>query len=298
MSEQDRTLIVAGATGYGVWPANTLEGARLCLEAPVDGIEIDVLLTADGQVVAHHDYWLTKDATRLDGEWLTERGPALKTLTLAELRRYDIGRAKPGSEEDTRHPDRVHFDGARVPTLVELLEALKNVSGPRRLIYIEIKTDPQDARGAPDPVAITTAVLDAVEAADYGAHTKIIAFDWQVLRFVKERNRGMATAHLTIPALLASGVKLLPDGRSPWADGADARDHGGSELAAIKAHGGMEWSPYYTDVTPERVAEAAALGLKVGPWGLSKAKHIDRMIALGVFSATVSGPDWGPTSAG
>ena len=293
MSEQDRTLIVAGATGYGVWPANTLEGARACLEAPVDGIEIDVLLTADGHVVAHHDYWLAKDETRLDGEWLAERGPALKSLTLDELRRYDIGRSRPGSEEAARHPDRVNFDGARVPTLVELLEALKAASGPRRLFYIEIKTDPQDARGAPDPAAITTAVLDAVEAADYGAHTKIIAFDWQVLRFVKDRCPDMATAHLTIPAQLADGIKLLPDGRSPWADGADARDHGGSELAAIKAHGGMEWSPYFTDVTPERAAEAASLGLKVGPWGLAKAKHIGRMIELGVFSATVSGPDWG-----
>lgn len=293
MRRQARTLIVAGATGYGIWPANTLEGARACLTAPVDGIEIDVLLTADGHVVAHHDYWLAKDEIRLEGVWLTERGPALKTLTLAELRRYDIGRSRPGSEEDTRHPDREHFDGACVPTLVELLEMLKAASGPRRLIYIEIKTDPQNPRAAPDPAAITTAVLDAVEAADYGAHTKIIAFDWQVLRFVKARCPDMATAHLTIPAQLAGGIKLLADGRSPWADGADARDHGGSELAAIKAHGGMEWSPYFTDVTPERVAEAAALGLKVGPWGLSKAKHIGRMIELGVFSATVSGPDWG-----
>ncbi len=293
MNARNKTLIVAGATGYGVWPANTLEGARACLDAPVDGIEIDVLLTADGHVVAHHDYWLAKDETRLDGEWLAERGPALKTLTLAELRRYDIGRSRPGSDEDARHPDRTHFDGARVPTLVELLETLKAASGPRRLIYIEIKTDPQDPRAAPDPVAITTAVMDAVEAAGYGAHTKIIAFDWQVLRFVKDRDPAMATAHLTIPAQLASGIKFLPDGSSPWADGADARDHGGSELAAIKAHGGMEWSPYYTDVRPDRVAEAAALGLKVGPWGLSKAKHIDLMFELGVFSATVSGPDWG-----
>jgi len=296
MNARNKTLIVAGATGYGVWPANTLEGARACLAAPVDGIEIDALLTADGHVVAHHDYWLAKDETRLDGAWLSERGPAVKSLTLAELRRYDIGRSRPGSEEATRHPDRAQVDGARVPTLAELLDLLRAASGPRRLFYIEIKTDPQDPRASPDAAAITTAVLDVVEAADYGAHTKIIAFDWRVLRLVKDRCPDMATAHLTIPAPLASGIKFLPDGRSPWADGADARDHGGSELAAIKAHGGMEWSPYYTDVTPDRVAEAARLGLKVGPWGLSKAKHIDRMIALGVFSATVSGPDWGPAA--
>ena len=174
------------------------------------------------------------------------------------------------------------------------MRLLKAAPGPRRLIYIEIKTDPQDARGAPEAAALTKAVLDDVDAADYAAHTKIIAFDWQVLRFVKDRNPDMATAHLTIPPQLADSIKRLPDGRSPWADGADAS--GGSELEMIKAHGGMEWSPYFTEVTPERAAEAAALGLKVGPWGLGKARHVDRMIDLGVFSATVSGPYWGPAS--
>ena len=52
-------LLIAGATGYGAWPSNTLEGAHRCLEAPVDGIEIDVQMTADGHVVAHHDYRLS-----------------------------------------------------------------------------------------------------------------------------------------------------------------------------------------------------------------------------------------------
>ena len=103
----------------------------------------------------------------------------------------------------------------------------------------------------------------------------------------------MATAHLTIPAALAVRVKPGPDGSSPWTDGVDVRDHGGSDLKAIKAHGGMEWSPYYTDVNEQTVAEASALDLKVGPWGLSKHSDIQRMAALGVFSSTVSGPDWG-----
>jgi len=55
----------------------------------------------------------------------------------------------------------------------------------------------------------------------------------------------------------------------------------------------MEWSPYFTEVTAETMAEAAALGLRVGPWGLSAAGDIDRMLDLGVYSVTVSGPAWG-----
>lgn len=284
------TLIVAGATGYGIWPANSLEGAERCIAAPVDGIEIDVQMTADGHVVAHHDYWLNPDATRLDGEWLAEPSPPLKTMTLDELRRQDIGRPRPGSAPDLQHPELDAIDGARIPTLLELLYALKAAPGPRRLIYVEIKTHPTRPDDAPAPAVVTDAVLDALEAADYVAHAKIIAFDWSVLRLAAARIPEIATAHLTIPRRPDD----VDQGRdSPWFDGADPRHFGGSELHAIKAHGGVEWSPYYTDVTAERVAEAGALGLKTGPWGLSKSPDIQRMIAHGVFSATVSGPDWG-----
>jgi glycerophosphoryl diester phosphodiesterase len=91
------SLIIAGATGYGAWPSNTLPSAHRCFAAPVDGIEIDVQMTADGHVVAHHDYRLSRSQTRLDGEWITGSGPVLKEITLAQLRRYDIGRSRPMS---------------------------------------------------------------------------------------------------------------------------------------------------------------------------------------------------------
>jgi len=285
-----KPLVIAGATGYGAWPANTLEGAEHCLAAPIDGIEIDVQITADGHVVAHHDYRLHADQTRLDGAWL---GPALKTLSLDDLRRYDIGRARPGSKTARRYPNQMQMDRVRIPTLTELLTLLNAAPGPRRLLYVEIKTDPQDSTDAPAPDTITTAVFDDLEAADYLDHAKIIAFDWQVLRLSTARQPGVKTAHLTIPHAMAGQVKRGADGRSPWTDGCDPLDHGGSEFQAIKAHRGMEWSPHLSDMTPERVAEAERLGLLVGPWGVSTAEDIAAAKAMGAFSLTVSGPEWG-----
>jgi glycerophosphoryl diester phosphodiesterase len=286
------SLIVAGATGYGVWPANTLEGALACLAAPVDGIEIDVQITADGAVVAHHDYWLSPNSTRRDGEWIETRSAPIKTLTLAEVRAHDVGRLRPGSDYARRYPHLQGMDGVRIPTLSELLEALARAEGPRRLIYIEIKTDPSNPEASPAPEGVTEAVIAAVEAADWVSHAKIIAFDWRVLRLTKSRNPDLATAHLTIPLSLMGGIRRLENGDSPWADGCDPRHFEGSDLAAIAAHGGMEWSPYFTDVMPERMEEARRFGLRVGPWGLSASEDIQRMVALGVFSATVSGPAW------
>jgi glycerophosphoryl diester phosphodiesterase len=286
-----RPLLIAGATGYGAWPDNTLEGALQCLEAPVDGIEIDVQITADGHVVAHHDYRLAADQTRLDGAWLDETGPPIRTMTLAALRRYDVGRARPVSKDAGLYPSKMEMDGARVPTLPELLEVLNAAPGPRRLLYVEIKTDPREGRDdAPAPELVVDAVLRDLAAADYLAPAKIIAFDWQVLRLSRELAPAVRTAHLTITTPPTRDRGRPP---SPWTDGCDPRDHGGSDLAAIKAHGGVEWSPYFTDVTPERMVEARDLGLLVGPWGLSAGDDIRRMAELGVYSSTVSGADWG-----
>jgi len=290
---ETKPLIIAGATGYGAWPANSLEGALACLSAPVDGIEVDVQITGDDHVVAHHDYRLRPDQTRRGGTWITAPSAPLKSLTFEALRDFDVGRSRPGSATAARHPARQEMDGVRVPRLAELLEALKAAPGPRRWIYVEIKTDPQDPVVAPTPRAMVEAVIGDLETAEYVDHAKIIAFDWQVLRLSWQRNPAITTAHLTIPPSLAAGAKMDRDGRSPWLDDFDSDRHGGSQLAAIKAHGGVEWSPHHTEVTAERIDEARTLGLRVGPWGLSKGEDIARMAALGVFSATVSGPNWG-----
>ncbi|HXQ11686.1 MAG TPA: hypothetical protein VN805_11890 [Caulobacteraceae bacterium] len=129
------------------------------------------------------------------------------------------------------------------------------------------------------------AVLRDLAAASWLDRSKIIAFDWRVLRLARDRVPGIETAHLTIQHARDAAEATA---RSPWFDGCDA---GESDLAAVKAHGGVEWSPHFTDVTPERMDEARALGLRVGPWGLSKAADIQRMADLGVFSSTVSGAE-------
>jgi glycerophosphoryl diester phosphodiesterase len=293
-----KPLIIAGACGYGVWPANSIEGARACVAAPIAGIEIDVHLTADGQVVAHHDYRIAADHSRRDGRWLDAPGPLLRDVTLGELRTYDLGRAQPGSAYARRYPDKAGMDGVVMPTLPELLDVLAAAPGPRRRIFVEIKTDPADYRESADPVALLDAVLRDLEAADWLDATKIIAFDWSVLRELAAQAPKVATAHLTVPEAMKPKVRLLESGDSPWTDGFDPRRFGGSELRAIQAHGGREWSPHISDITPERVAEAHALGLEVGVWGVATGEEIAALTALGVEALTVCGPTWSADAAG
>jgi len=285
-------LVIAGACGYGGWPPNSLEGAAGCLAGPVDGIEIDVHLTADGHVVLHHDYRLDLAQTRLDGEWIADRGAPLKERTLDELRRFDLGRTKPGSTAFMQHPHRRHLDGIRMPTLPEVLDLLK-ATGRRPDLYVEIKTSPQSPDLSSDAAALTDAVLRDLAAADYVASARVIAFDWRVLSRVKARCPALATSHLTIPRALRHEVKRDANGDSPWADGCDPRHHDGSELKAIVAHGGSCWSAHVAEVTPDAVAQARQLGLSVAAWGIANPADAAAMIGIGgVESITVSGASW------
>ena len=60
-------------------------------------LETDLAVTKDGVLVISHDPFLNPDLTRLDGQWIAT-GPTIQSLTLAELKRYDIGRTNPNSK--------------------------------------------------------------------------------------------------------------------------------------------------------------------------------------------------------
>ena len=108
-------LIIAHRGDSSEAPENTMEAFRRAVEAGADGIELDVRLTRDREVVVIHD-WLIDRTT-------PGAGP-VGTHTLAELKKMDAG-----SWFDPR------FKSARVPTLAEVFEGLP----ASLLVNVEIK---------------------------------------------------------------------------------------------------------------------------------------------------------------
>src|ERR1700760_3341020 len=109
----------------GLFPENTLQGFLAAAALGVSAFELDVGMTADGVAVVCHDVALNADIARdPSGAWLSSPTPLLRSLTLAELLRYDVGRLRPGSFTASQFPDQKPHDGARVPTLAAVLAAL------------------------------------------------------------------------------------------------------------------------------------------------------------------------------
>ena len=273
----------------GLAPENTLEGFALALSLGVTTLELDLAMTRDDVLVVSHDRRLNPDHTRgPDGHFLAAEGPPIRTLTLAELQRYDVGRLRPGSTYAAAFPEQRPIDGARIPTLAALFELARGAAHVR--FNIETKITPTSGAETPDPEAFATAVAAAIRAAGLAARTSVQSFDWRTLAALKRIAPEIARVCLTAEALNFDTIRRGEPGPSPWTAGLDI-DEFGSVPRLVAAAGCATWSPLYRNARPDDVAAAKALGLKVIPWTVNEPADMERLIALGVDGLITDYPD-------
>ena len=91
-----------GASAYA--PENTLEAFRLAMEQGADGIELDVQMTKDGELVVIHDETIGR---------VSNGNGAVRDYTLEELKQFSV------SNHFEQYPD------VKIPTLREVLELVR-----------------------------------------------------------------------------------------------------------------------------------------------------------------------------
>nr|WP_106782480.1 glycerophosphodiester phosphodiesterase [Lysinibacillus timonensis] len=144
--------------GYsGKYPENTLAAFQAAAKLPIDGVEFDVHLTKDQQIVVIHDEKINRTSTGTG---------YVKDLTLEELRQYDYGSWF--SEE---------FIGESIPTLREVLELFKDT---HHQIHIELKSDIFIYPG------LEMFVLNEVEALGLTGRVVISSFDHEAVQRIAE----------------------------------------------------------------------------------------------------------------
>jgi len=285
--------VVASECGAALYPQNSLGGFRHCLDMNVDGIEFDVHLSRDGEVVVQHDYRLNKRITRhVNGDWLKNTGPALCELTLAELAQYDIGRYQPDSYEEKSYPNYQPVDGERIPTLKQLLNAYQDHPNSPAL-WIELKTSPFQREISADPARLLANVMAQVQRLNLSQQCVLLAFEWDLLVAAKTQYPAIQTDFLTInPAYIQSSLKLQPETDPLSLYGKfNPADFSEDYASAILAAGGDWWGPLINDVSVEDVARAQAMNLKVNLWGVeSTPAGIEHALAYRAEALTLSDP--------
>lgn len=274
----------------GLAPENTLAGFARALEVGVVTLELDLAMTQDGVLVVSHEPVLNPDLTRgPDGAWLAGPGPVIHRTPLETVQAYDVGRLKPGTRYASRYPQQRPADGERIPRLADVF-ALAAKAGDDVRFNIEIKTDPRKPDLAPAPEPFAEAVAQALREAGLTERATVQSFDWRGLVHLRRIAPEIDTACLTAQQSWLDNVEAGRPGASPWLAGLDADEHG-SPAALAKAAGCAIWSPYYRELSPERLAEAKSLGLAVVPWTVNEPADMARSIAMGVDGLITDRPD-------
>lgn len=295
----------------GLKPENTLPAFEIALDLGVTTLELDVHFTADQVVVIWHDPALSPEKCQLDrGQMGTTFGPddleqfqALETgmlsgnglisqLAFDELKlapytcdlNPDPGLFPEQNSETVGLASR-YLPGTpyRVVSLAQLFDfvdwysqsaektAAQRANAQRVQFNIETKRVPEhpetinDGFDGVQPGPLERAILDLITERGLEDRVIIQSFDHRSIWAIRQVNSSVRLAALT--------SRIAP------------------QLAEYAANGANIWSPRFSDVTPQRLAEAHEVGLRVVPWTVNDPADMRRLIEMGVDGIISDRPD-------
>lgn len=254
----------------GLLPENSIAAFRKAVELGCDVIELDVVLSGDGQVIVSHEPWMNAAiCLGPDEEPLTEeqgRAFNLYRMTVSEIQRFDCG-----SLEQERFPDQDQRRAVK-PTLREVVEivdehALMNGAASPSF-NIEIKSDP-DWYGIyqPQPADYARAVIATIDSLGLAERCIVQSFDPAVLEVVHAER-----PDLTLAFLVENG------------DGLE------KNLARLSFSPAI-YSPSFELVDEALLKELRKRDIELVVWTVNEEVDIRRMLDLGVDGIITDHPE-------
>jgi glycerophosphoryl diester phosphodiesterase len=237
-------------------PENTMPAARKAHEVGASGWELDVAMTADGELVLLHDDTLerTSDATQV----YKDRQPwRVENFTLAELQQLDFGswfvREDPFKQVAAgavTPEEQAAIQGTQIPTLQEALEYTR---AHQWFVNVEIK----DATGTPADATIVKAVVDLIRELGMNELVLVSSFNHAYLKQVKALQPSLATGALV--------DKYQPD-----------------PVTLVKELGAQAYHPSRKVINAEQIQALRQEGFAVYVWTVNDEDEMRELIAMGV----------------
>lgn len=177
--KENKVLIYGhrGASAYA--PMNTLPAFELAAEQGADGIELDVHLSKDGELVIIHDFTIEETS---NGEG------AVVDLSLEELKSFDAG--------SWFSPD---FAGTQIPTLDEVFEAV----GKKLIVNVEIKSLSPSGDGTEE------AVVACIERHAMQKRVIVSSFNPRVLKRFRSLMPEVPLGYLLSPDAMSGQTQVI-----------------------------------------------------------------------------------------
>jgi glycerophosphoryl diester phosphodiesterase len=256
----------------GLLPENTIPAMKKALDLGVTTLEMDAVITKDGEVVLSHEPFFNHEiSTKPDGSQVTEKEEKalnIYSMTYEEVRRFDVGqRLHP------RFPQQQKMAVVK-PRLKDVIDSVKQYCAEKGIRFpqwnIETKSLPfTDNLYHPAPDVFVEKLMSVIREKGIEEHTIIQSFDFRTLQYLHQRYPAIKTA------------MLIEDYDKRTLD---------SQLQALGFVPTI-YSPHFTLVTEQMVTRCREKGLKLIPWTVNDKEGMEKLIALGVDGIITDYPD-------
>lgn len=269
--EEKMQIDIQGHRGCrGLMPENSIPGFLHALSLGVNTLELDVIISADSEVVVSHEAWLNHEiCSDLNGERIAaekEKEYNLFAMTYAEIERYDCG-----MQVHPRFPHQKKM-AVKKPLLRELFSAIETEIAennlPRVRYNIEIKSTLAD-EGIfhPKVDVFCELVVKEIKEANLMEQVQLQSFDFRALRYLREHYPEIPLAMLI--------------------------EQSGSSDDYLKQLGFVPevYSPYYKLVDVNLVDFCKKHQMLLIPWTVNEVDDIENLLHLGVHGIISDYPD-------
>ncbi|WP_231576202.1 glycerophosphodiester phosphodiesterase family protein [Hymenobacter sp. DG25B] len=247
-----------------------MPGFLHALSLGVDTLELDVVISADNQVVVSHEPWFSPAICRLPSSLpipaRSEQQHNLYQLPYSAIQQYDCGL--------TPHPGFPFQQpvAAVKPLLRDVLSQVYHAAQAMGRVLphfsIEIKSEPAgDGVFHPTPARFLELVMEVVNGSEFYGRTTLLSFDPRILQVAHTR-------YSSVP------LCLLVEDEIPLSAHL-------AKLGFIPA----VYGPRYSLVSAELVATVHALGMRLIPWTVNELETMKALLVLHVDGITTDYPD-------
>jgi glycerophosphoryl diester phosphodiesterase len=251
-----RPLIIAHRGARSLAPENTIAAARKALELGADMWELDLGMTADGELLVIHDNTLTR-TSNVKQVFPKRRPWSLAEFTLDEIRKLDFGTWFTDKDPFGQiaagavSPREIgSYRGEPAPTL---REALVFTREHKWGVNVEIK----DLRHTPGGSQAVSKVLALLEELDMADLVLVSSFRHTYLREIRRNDPGIATGALV---------------NKPHAD----------PKSLLQRLGAQAYHPSLAAFRREEVSGLRALGFQVNVWTVNEPEVMSGLLSAGV----------------
>jgi len=254
----------------GLMPENTVPSFIRALELGVDVLELDVVVSGEGELIVSHEPWFSEEIC-LDpaGNELSSDSAMrhnIYRMSYAEIAAFDCG-----SKFHVRFPNQEKTKVSK-PRLSDLIDAVDDHCRKNKLAKpfwnIELKSLPEwDNVYIPAPAAFVKLLDELINKKGIADQCMVQSFDFRVLREFNKLNPPYPIA------MLIDNHKSAED---------NLRELGFKPQI---------YSPHYILVNKELVTWCHENGMEIHPWTVNEVAAMQKMIEYGVDGLITDYPD-------